>query len=315
MAPPKQPSWYTTALEAVHGTNLTGKTSLVTGGNSGIGVETVKALATSGSRVVLTSRSVEAGVKVAEQLKAEGVKGQIKVMQLDLADLASVNKFSKAYKAEECGPDLLILNAGVMACPQTYTKDGFEMQIGTNHFGHFALTKELLPSMKALGTPARIVVVSSMAHEMGAIDLQDLHYRHRAYSSWGAYGQSKLANILFAKQLAKDLEGTNIKAYSLHPGIINTPLTKHVYGGGYLGAAVKTAVGIIGYPWLKSPAQGAATSITAAVSPDLESHSGVYLHDSQIKKPARAAEDMDMAAELWKETERQLADAEKKLSS
>ncbi|BDA50602.1 Retinol dehydrogenase 14 [Coccomyxa sp. Obi] len=315
MAPPKTLNWYTTAMEAIQGVDLTGKTSVVTGGNSGIGVETVRALASAGSRVILTSRSVEAGQVVAKQLKAEGVKGDIIVKQLDLADLQSIRQFSKAFKAEERAPDLLILNAGVMACPLSYTKDGFEMQIGTNHFGHFALTRELLPSMKALKTPARVVAVSSRAHEMGSIFLEDLHYRNRPYSAWGSYGQSKLANILFAKELARRLEGSNIKAYSLHPGVINTPLGRHVYGESYVGAAAKLVIGVLAWPWFKSPAQGAATSITAAVSPDLEAHSGVYLHDSQIKEPSKAAQDMDMAAELWAETEKQLAEAEKKLKS
>ncbi|CAL8465009.1 g4544 [Coccomyxa elongata] len=293
-------------------------TAIVTGGNSGIGVETVRALAVAGARVILCSRSIEAGQKVAEQLKADGgIKGEIVVKQLDLADLQNIHNFTENYLAHEKGPDLLILNAAVMACPESYTKDGFEMQIGTNYFGHFVLTRNLLPSIKALIRPARVVVVSSKAHQMfpSPMDLNNLHYEKSRYSWGGAYWRSKVALILFAKELSRRNEGTNIKAYSLNPGAIRTPLQRHVSGkGSFLGYVLDCIMHLLGAVlegW-KSPAQGASTTLAAALSPDLEAHPGVYLENCQIKSPSKAAQDMDMAAKLWAETERQLAVAEKK---
>ncbi|BDA50603.1 Retinol dehydrogenase 11 [Coccomyxa sp. Obi] len=313
-------NFHTTALEVVEGFDLSGRTAIVTGGNSGIGVETVRTLAVAGARVILCSRSVEAGQKVADQLKADGgIKGEIVVKQLDLADLQNIHNFTQDYLAHEKGPDLLILNAGIMACPESYTKDGFEMQIGTNYFGHFALTRDLLPSMKALKRPARVVVVSSLAHRMlfSPIDVSDLHNEKSRYIAGRAYARSKVALILFAKEFSRRNEGTNIKAYSLAPGQIRTPLQRHVLGnGGFLTWIMEWIMYILGSMlegW-KTPAQGASTTLVAALSPDLEAHPGAYLDHCQIKTPSKAAQDMDMAAKLWAETERQLAVAEKKIT-
>jgi NAD(P)-dependent dehydrogenase (short-subunit alcohol dehydrogenase family) len=290
----------TTAEQALQGTDLTGKVAVVTGGNSGIGTETVRALALAGADVVLCSRSPELGEAAAAKIRATGVKGKVSVKPLDLADLASVRKFAADVSAELPRLDLLILNAGVMACPLSRTKQGFEMQIGTNHVGHYALTDKLLPKLRASGTkasPARIVAVASTAHAMGAIDLEDLSYEHgRKYAAWSAYGQSKLANILFAKQLAVRLEaeGAPVTAVSLHPGVISTGLSRHM---GWLETPFK----VLGGLFMKSIPQGAATTIVAATAPDLPP--GAYLADCKVAKPTKAGEDMKMAAALWDKTE------------
>jgi NAD(P)-dependent dehydrogenase (short-subunit alcohol dehydrogenase family) len=290
-----------TAIEALQGANLIGQTAVVTGGNSGIGVETVRALAHAGSSVILTSRKLEAGNKVAEEVRASGVKGSIHVEQLDLADLASVHAFTKRLRDKNTRIDKLILNAGVMACPLMYTKDGFEMQIGTNNHGHFALVQDLLPHLKSQSYPVRIVAVSSLAAFTpkrflgGGIDLDDLHWKNRGYSRWGAYGQSKLANVLFAKALAQRCEGTNIKTYSLHPGSIKTNLQQHV-------GWIKWLQSIPLLP-AKTIPQGAATSIYAACSPELESRSGEYLSDCKPCKPPAEWHDQELVEALWKRTE------------
>ena len=220
------------------------------------------------------------------------------VKQLDLADLKSVKAAADDILATCNKIDLLVLNAGVMACPLSRTKDGFEMQIGTNHIGHFYLTQLLLPRVKetaGAGSEARIVVVSSLAHTFGKIDIEDLNYEKRGYSSWGAYGQSKLANVLFARQLAKKMEeeGANVKVYSLHPGAIATNLQRHT-------KYVLWLLRLIPF-FGKTVPQGASTTVVACTRPDIPS--GSYLSDCQIAKTSKAGEDMDMAAKLWELTE------------
>lgn len=288
--------------------DLKGKTAVVTGGNSGIGTETVKALASAGCRVILCSRSVKAGEDAVEThvKKADDkVKGgnyavpdaDIKVMQLDLADLRNVEQFAKELESEK-SIDYLVLNAGVMMGPKGHTKDGFERQIGTNHFGHFHLTDLLLPRMKLQDTPSRVVVVSSNAHRMGKIDLHDLHYdKGRSYWEWLAYCQSKLANVLFTKELEKRLEGTKITATCLHPGVIATPLWRESW----------SCIRSMFLPFIKDKTvlQGAATTIYGCLE-DPAKVSGQFLDDCKPVKPSKKALDADMARGLWEETSRQI---------
>lgn len=299
----------TEAMEVIKDVDLTGKTAVVTGGNSGIGVETVRALASAGARVLLTSRSVEAGQKVADQLKADGVKGPIEVVQLDLADLSSCAKVS-AQLAKEPRLDLLVLNAGVMACPQTYTKDGFEMQIGTNHFGHFALTEPLVPKLVAQDFPSRVVALASVGHKFqtGPFDFDDLHFKTRKYTRYGAYGQSKASNVLFAKELAARTQGSQVQAFSVHPGVISTNLMRHhVNPEGFFGGLARGLMnGMAGWGGTKSIEAGAATSVYAAVSPDLEGQSGAYLADCKVTTPSKIVQDPKAAEKLWEVTKEQI---------
>jgi NAD(P)-dependent dehydrogenase (short-subunit alcohol dehydrogenase family) len=195
---------------------LDGRTFVVTGANSGIGLVAAREAARAGARVVLAVRSVAKGEEVAKT-----ISGDTEVRALDLADLASVRAFADAWDG---GLDVLVNNAGVMAVPEQRTADGFEMQIGTNHLGHFALTNLLLPHITG-----RVVTVSSTAHRMGKIDLDDLNWERRSYSRWPAYGQSKLANLLFTLELDRRLgeAGSDVRATAAHPGYAATNLQQH----------------------------------------------------------------------------------------
>lgn len=199
------------------------------------------------------------------------------------------------FKKCETKLHILMNNAGVMAIPgRQTTKDGLELQIGTNHFGHFLLTNLLLDLLKA-SAPARIINVSSLAHKFGQInrdDIQSEQYYHR----WSAYGQSKLANILFTRELAKRLEGTNVTANSLHPGAVATELGRHLGILHYLALPMQVVV--------KTPRSGAQTQIMLAVDPDLDNVTGKYFADCAIANETKAAQDDDTAAWLWEESER-----------
>src|SRR4051794_4008838 len=193
-----------------------GRTIVVTGANSGIGLVAARELARAGARVVLAVRDTERGEQA-----AASIPGDREVRRLDLSDLASVRAFADAWDGNL---DVLVNNAGVMAPPESRTKDGFELQIGTNHLGHFALTNLLLPSITD-----RVVTVSSGAHRIGKIDVDDLNWERRRYQRWGAYGQSKLANLLFTLELQRRLDdaGSEVRALAVHPGYSVTNLQSH----------------------------------------------------------------------------------------
>jgi NAD(P)-dependent dehydrogenase (short-subunit alcohol dehydrogenase family) len=205
----------------------TGRTAIVTGANTGIGFETAKMLAKKGASVVLACRNLEKGSAAAAQILAEKPAGAVSVEALDLSDLESVAAFSVAFGAKHERLDLLIENAGVMVPPFGRTKQGFELQFGTNHLGHFALAGRLLALLER--TPgSRIVVVSSTAQNFGRIDLGDLHWERRSYKAWLAYGQSKLANMLFSRELARRLaaRGSQVRVTAAHPGYTATDLQR-----------------------------------------------------------------------------------------
>ena len=274
--------------------DLSGKVAIVTGGNSGIGVETVKALASAKCKVIMACRNVAAGKTAREDMYR---RYDIDVEELDLNDLASVKAFADRVNVV----DLLVLNAGIMALNQKeLTVDGFEKQIGVNHFGHAYLTRLLRPKLEARGTletPSRIVVVASLAHTFADKEWtpQDLDFKQVKYSPWGAYGNSKLANILFAKALAKRLPET-VTAVSLHPGIIRTPLWRKLGRGGSLLARFLAD---------KSIPQGAATTVWAAVAPSVPR--GEYLDDCAVaSKRSDQAKDDTLADALWDVTESRL---------
>ncbi len=255
---------------------LKGHFAVVTGGNSGIGTETVKALAHAGCRVLMGSRTVANGeAALRSEVIPPGLGGYavpgaaelVTVSQLELEDPASIRAFAAAARAAAgaSGLQLLVLNAGIMALPSCErVGQGWEKQLGVNHFGHWLLTEELRP---ALASPARVVVVASEAHRMGTVDLKDLHFTGgRSYGAWSAYGQSKLANVLFAKELHDQLAPKGVLCVSLHPGVIKTNLARH------MGAWVKGGVG----GWLfehlvvdKTIPQGASTSVFACLAPEL----------------------------------------------
>ena len=292
----------TTALEVVSGRSLAGQQAIVTGAASGIGTETARALATAGANVVLAVRNVEAGAQVAAKLRAElpASAGALEVQPLDLSDLTSVRAFVDRWKQHRKPLQLLINNAGVMATPEGTTRQGFELQLGTNHLGHFALTTGLLPVLEASGA-ARIVTVSSDLHRSGDPQrlLSKLDKQPVKYARWAAYGDSKLANVLFAKGLAARLP-RHVLAFSLHPGVIPTNLSRHMGVGAFV-------FNTLGRLFMKTVAQGAATSVYAATAPGLEGQSGAYLSDCHVATPAAPGLDAALAQTVWAKSEAAVA--------
>lgn len=286
----------TTAQEALQGQSLSGKQAIVTGASSGLGIETTRVLALAGADVVMAVRNVKAGEDVAADLRAKlpAGSGKLEVQALDLSDLSSVRRFTEAWGTRPL--HLLINNAGVMATPESKTAQGFELQVGTNHLGHFALTTGLLPALER-SAPARIVVVSSDLHHRGKGErlVATLEKKPGPYSAYGAYGDSKLANVLFAKALAKRLPA-KVEVFSLHPGVIPTPLSRTM---GPLGAVFRT----VGRLFMKTVEQGAATSIFAATAPQLAGQSGAYLSDCRVAQPIAAANDPALIDRVWAQSE------------
>ena len=204
----------------------TGKIAIVTGSNSGIGFEAAKALADKNAKVIIAARNLEKGENAKLKILQENPKADVEFMKLDLADLSSVKSFINEFKSKFNKLDLLINNAGVMIPPYTKTKDGYELQMGTNHLGHFALTLPLL-ELLAKTPNSRIVNVSSNAHKMGNINFDDINWENRKYKKWKSYGDSKIANIYFTKELSKRLTDKNIKVTTAHPGLTETELSRH----------------------------------------------------------------------------------------
>ena len=275
---------------------LDGKIVIVTGANTGIGLCTVTDLAKRGATIVMACRDMRKGEKALEKAKAESSSEDILLMHLDLSSLDSVRNFTKEFLSKYSKLNILINNAGVMACPYMKTKDGFEMQIGTNHFGHFVLTNLLLKAL-ANGAPARVVNVSSSAHWMfGKMDFEDINYEKRSYDKMGAYGQSKLANVLFSKELHNKVKDHGITTYSLHPGWISTELVRHDTSFILINV-------IVGSLYARTPVQGAQTSIYCAVEEGLEKHSGGYFSNCTLSTASADGRNDGYAKKLWELSE------------
>ncbi|MDT9593380.1 SDR family NAD(P)-dependent oxidoreductase [Nocardioides zeae] len=263
-----------TADEVLAGHDLTGRRVVVTGAASGIGVETARALVRAGAEVTLAVRDVAAGERVAADVRDSVADaphpGRARVAHLDLLDLTSVRAFAQAWT----GPlHVLVNNAGVMAVPERRTTAyGWELQLATNHLGHHALTLGLHEALAA-AEGARIVSVSSSGHLAAPVDLDDLHFERRPYDPWAAYGQSKTANVLHAVEATRRWSGDGITANALMPGGIMTKLQQHV--------PQETREEWSKVPGIKTPRQGAATSVVAAVAPELDGVGGRYLEDCQ----------------------------------
>jgi NAD(P)-dependent dehydrogenase (short-subunit alcohol dehydrogenase family) len=302
-----------TAAEVLADADLAGRTAIVTGGYSGLGLETVRALAGAGATVIVPVRSPE---KARENL-AE-LDGNVRTASLDLSDLASIRSFAEAMLAELDRLDMLINNAGVMACPEARVGPGWESQFGINHMGHFALTSALMPLL-AQSEGARVVALSSAAHKMSDIRWDDIQFETGAYDKWQAYGQSKTANALFANALARRLAGSSGHAFSVHPGAIFTPLQRHLpkeemIAMGWLAEDGEPSE--MARQGFKTPEQGAATSVWAATAAALGGKPGVYCEDCDVAPPTDPAVRFkgvepyacdDAAAErLWSLSERLL---------
>ncbi|HKN54412.1 MAG TPA: SDR family NAD(P)-dependent oxidoreductase [Amycolatopsis sp.] len=287
-----------TAAEVLAGIDLTGKLAVVTGGYSGIGLETTRALAAAGAHVVVPARR--------RAVAAEALAGLENVSQdeLDLADPDSVRGFAERFLATGRGIDIFIGSAAIMAARSALVGSGWESMFATNHLGHFALVNRLWP---AFHPGSRVVAVSSRGHHYSGIRWDDLNFA-RGYEKWAAYGQSKTANVLFAVQLDELARDKGIRAFSLHPGRIFTNLTRNLSKEEMIGHGLINEAGEpVGQD--KTPEQGAATQVWAATSPQLDGMGGVYLEDCDIAEPAPAdgtragvrdyAIDPEQAARLW----------------
>jgi NAD(P)-dependent dehydrogenase (short-subunit alcohol dehydrogenase family) len=288
--------------------SLQGKTIIVTGGNSGLGYESVKAFAHKGANVVLACRNLEKGEKAKIEILKENPSGKIQVMQLDLANLDSAKAFAEQFKQEYKQLNVLMNNAGIMATPNVKTHDGFEAQLGTNHLGHFALTGHLLPLLKA--TPkSRVVNVSSLAHKGGKMDFNDLMFeKGRKFTPMRAYGQSKLANLLFAYELQRYFEANNIDSISVaaHPGGSNTRLANHFETSRFMKIISKVARGA-----MQSAAKGALTQIRASIDANVKGCDyfgpdgvGELFGYPVLVKSNAASHNVDDAKRLWAMSER-----------
>src|SRR3954452_523180 len=258
-----------TAAQVIEGIDLSGRQAIVTGAASGIGVETARALAGAGAAVTLAVRKTGDGERVAAEIRSSTGNDEVAVAPLELTDPASIDAFVKAWD----GPlDILVNNAGVMAIQElTLTDRGDEMQFATNHLGHFALALGLHDALAASGN-ARIVSVSSSGHLRSPVVFDDINFAFRPYDPWLAYGQSKTANVLFAVEAMRRWAGDGITANALMPGGIATNLQRHL-DPGYIESRVAEGAR------LKTPEQGAATSVLLAAAPDLEGVGGRYYED------------------------------------
>ena len=270
-----------TTADVIEGISLAGKVAVVTGASSGLGVETVRVLAGAGARVVMLARNKDKLDEVADDLRAANPAAIIATETVDLADLDSVRQAGAVIASKYPAIDLLINNAGVMACPLSRTAQGFEMQFGTNHVGHFLFACLLVP---ALTGGARVISLSSAGHKFGRVDFDDPNYQHRDYEKWSAYGQSKTANALFAVGLDDRLKERGVRVFAVHPGVIMTELSRHMVPADFEMLQARQPEGR--EMVLKSVEQGAATSVWAATSPSLAGEGGIYLEDCHIAQAA-----------------------------
>lgn len=277
-------------------TRIDGKVVVITGGNSGIGRETAIDLARRGGKIYIACRDLEKSKEALLEIKSKSKSSEAFLLPLDLTSIESIREFSKKFHNIEDKLHILINNAGVMACPKSLTKDGFEMQFGTNHLGHFLLTNLLLDLLKT-SSPSRIVVVSSSGHKLSDLNKNDL-MSEKSYNKIKAYGQSKLANILFASELAKKLKGTGVTVNSCHPGIVQTDLGRHM--DSWLRPIYRKVL----RPFYKTIYEGAQTQIKLAVDPALKNVTGKYFNDCEEATPSKAARDDSNASWLWAESTR-----------
>jgi len=290
-----------TAEDVLKGVDLTGRLAIVTGGYSGIGLETTRALTEAGAHVVVPARRRETAEEALSGL--EGTE----VDELDLGDLESVRGFAGRFLASGRNIDIVIDSAGIMACPETRVGPGWEAQFATNHLGHFALVNRLWPAIAPGG--ARIVSVSSRAHHFSGMRWDDVQWQ-RGYDKWQAYGQAKTANVLFAVHLDRIGRDAGVRAFALHPGGILTPLQRHIPREEMIERGWIDEAGTILNPQgFKTPPQGAATQVWAATSAQLDGLGGVYLEDCDIAELAVEGDqtagvkewaiDPEQAARLW----------------
>ncbi|MFD4694234.1 oxidoreductase [Streptomyces sp. NPDC058463] len=276
------------AADALVDIDLHGKLALVTGGYSGLGLATTRALVNAGAHVIVPARRPELAQKALDGLDAE-------VDELDLADLKSVADFADRFLVSGRNIDIVINGAGVMALPETRVGPGWEAHFAVNHLGHYALVNRLFPAIVEGG---RVVAVSSGVSPTGTIQWDDVHFE-QGYDKWAAYAQSKLANALFAAQLDLLGRSAGVQAYSVNPGYILTPLQRHLTTEEMIAAGWIDDAGTPLLPEFRSPEQGAATQVWAATSPELAGTGGSYLHHGAVDRRFDEPADREQAARLW----------------
>ena len=297
----------TTASEVAEGIDLSGKVALITGGSSGLGQETARVLAERGAHVILTARDVPKGEAVAAGIRASTENQQVEVEELELGSLKQIRAFGERFLARHPSLHILVNNAGVMACPPAKTADGFELQFGSNHLGHFLMTCLVAPALLRTARGC-VVSVSSRGHHMSPVVFDDIQFEHRPYDKWLAYGQAKTANVLFAVGLERRLGARGVHANALHPGGIMTELSRHLQQDDWQFLQARTR----GMKF-KTVEAGAATSVFAATAPELEGRGGLYLEDCQVAAVNDAPDalngvksyalDPDNAERLWEVSE------------
>ena len=277
--------------------SIEGKQVLITGASRGIGKATALELARRGANLSLLVRNRELGEKVVEEIRALGASGRVDLFVADLSSMKDVRRVAAEYKEKHDRLDVLLNNAGAINMDRETTVDGYERTFATNHLAYFLLTDLLLDLLKK-SAPSRIINVASEAHRQGRIDLDDPMFEKRSYGGFAAYGTSKLANILFTRELAKRLEGTGVTANALHPGVIASGFGRN--NKGVFGFIMRN----LAAPFLGSEESGARTSVYLATSPEVEGKTGLYWKSSREATPTRDARDDDSASKLWSLSEK-----------
>jgi NAD(P)-dependent dehydrogenase (short-subunit alcohol dehydrogenase family) len=308
----------TTTDEVLDGVDLTGRRIVVTGASGGLGEESARAFAAHGATVTMLARDPARNAAAADRIRAGAPDARLELGTVDLASLASIRAFAAGFLADHDAIDVLVNNAGVMASPLTRTEDGFELQFGTNHLGHFLLTALLLPALLA-GDRPRVVNLTSAGHAISDVDLDDWNFERTDYHPWAAYGRSKTANVLFAKELARRYGDRGLRAFAVHPGTIQTDLDRHMEAGSLAAMLGRNREKLLaaGQPTdgteFKSIPVGTATQVWAATAPELDDRNGAYLGDCQLGDPDAPVgghgylphvEDAAKAEALWELSER-----------
>ncbi|XP_046887991.1 retinol dehydrogenase 13-like isoform X1 [Hypomesus transpacificus] len=280
---------------------IKGKTVVITGANTGIGKETARELARRGGRVIMGCRDMEKCEDAAKEIRGKTLNPHVYAHHIDLASIKSIRQFAERIKHEEKRVDILINNAGVMRCPAGKTEDGFDVQFGVNHLGHFLLTNLLLDKLKE-SAPSRVINLASLAHIVGEIDFNDLNWEKKKFDTKRAYCQSKLANVLFTRELAKRLEGTGVTVNALHPGVVATDLGRHtgLHQSQFSSSVLSPFFTLL----VKGPELGAQPSVYLAVAEELQGVSGRYYDVMTEKEPAPNSLDQEVSSRLWEASAR-----------
>ena len=280
--------------------NLTDKVIIVTGANTGIGKEIARDLAKREAKVIMACRDMEKCENTRRDIVIESRNKYVYCRPCDLASQKSIRDFVEQFKKEQKKLHILINNAGVMRCPKMYTQEGIELQFGVNHIGHFLLTNLLLDTLKD-SAPSRIVNVSSSAHKRGKIKFDDLN-NDKTYEPGEAYAQSKLANILFTKELANKLKGTGVTVNAVHPGIVRTEIMRHM--GIYQNFLGRLTVDTLTWLFIKTPIKGAQSVLFAALDPSLDNVTGEYFINNKVAEVSNEAKNDKVIKWLWAVSEK-----------